>query len=289
VRFSVVLPVPGSASPDQVLDFASTAEELGYEAVYMNSRVALPVNVESPHPYTPDGRPPWPPDINWPDTFVLLSFIAARTKRLRFGPAVVPVIVTHPLALAKHCATLDIYSGGRLDLGLGAGWMLEEAHAVARSADHRWLRLQETIDILRLAWSSDTFSYEGRCYQIPAVGQHPHPAQGDALPIWVGGHGERALEIAARSGCGLFLWGYWPPEKVADYVRRVRAVRLGTPVATLISLTADTGHLDQTVAGMERAGADVLVLSGRFADLEQRLDAIRRFAAEFLPTLRASR
>ena len=167
--------------------------------------------------------------------------------------------------------------------------MLEEAHAVARSADHRWLRLQETIDILRLAWSSDTFSYEGRCYQIPAVGQHPHPAQGDALPIWVGGHGERALEIAARSGCGLFLWGYWPPEKVADYVRRVRAVRFGTPVATLISLTADTGHLDQTVAGMERAGADVLVLSGRFADLEQRLDAIRRFAAEFLPTLRASR
>ena len=289
MRFSVVLPVPGPASPDQVLDFASTAEELGYEAVYMNSRVALPVNVESPHPYTPDGRPPWPPDINWPDTFVLLSFIAARTKRLRFGPAVVPVIVTHPLTLAKHCATLDIYSGGRLDLGLGAGWMLEEAHAVARSADHRWLRLQETIDILRLAWSSDTFSYEGRCYQIPAVGQHPHPAQGDALPIWVGGHGERALEIAARSGCGLFLWGYWPPEKVADYVRRVRAVRFGTPVATLISLTADTGHLDQTVAGMERAGADVLVLSGRFADLEQRLDAIRRFAAEFLPTLRASR
>ena len=82
---------------------------------------------------------------------MVFSAIAARTGRLRFGPAVIPVITTHPLVLAKQAATLDAYSGGRLELGLGAGWMLEEVRAIDRPTDRRWRRLEETIEILRLA------------------------------------------------------------------------------------------------------------------------------------------
>jgi probable F420-dependent oxidoreductase len=281
MRFGAILPVPGQASPAQVLDFAVAAEDSGFDAVYMNSRVARPVRIESRHPYTPDGSPPWPPDVNWPDTFVLFSFIAARTTRLRFGPAVAPVIVTHPLTLAKQAATLDVYSGGRLELGLGAGWMLEEAEAVARPVDRRWRRLEETIEILRLAWSSATFSYEGSCYRVSEVGQHPHPVQGARLPIWIGGHGQRALEIAARSGAGLFLWGGYLPEKAAGYVRRVREMNPATKVATLVHLTAQPDGVDRTISELESAGIDLMVVSARLASYDERLEAIRNFGARF--------
>jgi probable F420-dependent oxidoreductase len=284
VRFSLILPLPAPTSAKQVLEFAEAADELGYHAVYMNSRVARPVEIESAHPYMPDGRAPWPPDINWPDAFVVFSTISARTTRLRFGPAVVPVIVTHPLALAKQAATLDVYSGGRLELGLGAGWMLEEAHAVARPADRRWQRLEETIDILRLSWSRDTFSYKGRCYEFSAVGQHPHPMQGDRVPIWIGGHGQRALEITAHFGAGLFLWGGYPPEKVAEYVQRVHALSRDVPVATLIDSTTPFEDFDGLIGAMEKAGADMLVLSRFPGKFGAHLDVIRRFADRYLAT-----
>jgi probable F420-dependent oxidoreductase len=282
MRFGAILPVPGPASPDDVLAFAAAAEELGYHSVWMNSRVVRPVIMEDRHPYMPDGKPPWPPTENWPDAFVVFSFIAARTSRLRFGPAVVPVINTHPLILAKQAATLDAYSGGRLELGLGAGWLLEEAAAMGHPTDHRSARLREAIDILRLAWSRDTFSYSGKHWVIPSVGLHPHPAQGEKVPLWIGGHGQRALEIAADAGCGVYLWGGYPPEKVANYVTRIRAIKPDVPVATVVSLTATEGRWSQLVAEMEAAGADLVVISGRFDSAAQRLDAVRRFGEELV-------
>ena len=278
MRFSLILPVPGPASPAQVIEFAEVADELGYHAAYMNSRVARPVEIESPHPYMPDGRPPWPPEINWPDAFVVFSAIAARTKRLRFGPMVVPVIVTHPVTLAKQSASLDAYSGGRLELGLGAGWMLEEAEVVARPIDRRWGRLAETIEILRLAWTRETFSYHGSCYQFLEIGQHPHPVQGGRLPIWIGGHGQRALEIAARFDAGLFLWGGYPPEEVADYVRRLRALGSDAPVATLIDVRTPPDQFGELIAAMEDAGTDMVVLSRHPGEFAEHMSVIRKFA-----------
>ena len=281
MRFSLILPIPGPASPDQVLEFAETADELGYHGVYMNSRVARPVGIASKHPYMPDGRAPWPVSVNWPDTFVVFSSIAARTRRLRFGPMVVPVIVTHPLVLAKQAASLDAYSSGRFELGLGAGWMVEEAVAVGRATDRRWRRLEESIEILRMAWTLETVSYSGQCYEFPAMGTYPHPVQGDRLPIWIGGHGQRALEIAARFGAGVFLWGGYPAEKVADYVRRVRALSSDVPVATLIDAGTPAAEWQALVASIEAAGAEMIVLS-RLSDYDRHLQVIREFAARFL-------
>ena len=282
MRFSLILPIPGPATPDQVLDFAQAADELGYHAVYMNSRVARPMELRSPHPYMPDGRAPWALDINWPDAFVVFSAIAARTKRLRFGPAVVPVIVTHPLTLAKQAATLDAYSNGRVELGLGAGWMLEEAQAIDRPTDRRWRRLEETIEILRLAWSGDSVSYSGTCYRFPGMGQHPHPVQGGKLPLWIGGHGQRALQIAARYGTGVFLWGGYEPEKVADYVGRIRALSSDVPVATLIDSSTPPRDFEQLLTAMRDAGADMVVLSRLPTDEGRHLTVIRDFASRFL-------
>jgi probable F420-dependent oxidoreductase len=282
VRFSLILPIPGPAAPEQVLEFAEAADELGFHGVYMNSRVALPADVASPHPYAPDGRAPWAIDINWPDAFVVFSALAACTRRLRFGPVVVPVIVTHPLVLAKQAATLDAYSGGRLELGLGAGWMLEEVRAIDRPTDKRWRRLEETIEILRLAWTSDTVAYAGKCYQFPAMGTYPHPVQGDKVPIWIGGHGPRAIEIAARFNTGLFLWGGYAPEKVADYVRRARQLSASVPVATLVDVATPPDEWGRLIGDMDRAGADMMVLSRPSVEGGKHLKVIKDFAARFL-------
>lgn len=238
MRFGAVLPIPGDASPREVIEFARVAEKLGYDSVWMNSRVVRPVSMSSRHPYTPDGVAPWPATVNWPDAFVVFSCIASVTKRLRFVPGVVPLINTHPLILAKQAATLDAYSDGRLELGIGAGWLLEEAAALGHATDHRWGRVEEAIDILRLAWSRPTFSYEGRFWRIPEVGLHPHPAQGERLPIWIGARGDRGLRVAGNKRAGLFLWGGTPPDQVADYTMRLRSIDAAAPVAVLMSLTA---------------------------------------------------
>ena len=282
MRFGVVLPVPGDASPSAVVEFARLAEDLGYDSVWMNSRVVRPVVMTSRHPYVPDGTPPWPPTVNWPDAFVVFSAIGARTTRLRLSPGVVPLINTHPLLLAKQAATLDAYSGGRLELGIGAGWLLEEGEALGHPTDHRWGRVEEAIDILRLAWSQPTFSYHGRFWRIPEVGLHPHPVQGSQLPLWIGAKGDRGLRVAASKEAGLFLWGGPAPAQVAEYVRRVRELRPNTPVATTFALSTGTDAWGETIRAIEDAGADVVVLGGRFANIDDRQDAIGRFAREFI-------
>ena len=240
MRFGVVLPIPGDASPHEVIDFACVVEKLGYDSVWMNSRVVRPVVMKDRHPYATDGIPPWPPTINWPDPFVVFSCIAARTTRLRLVPGVVPLINTHPLILAKQAASLDAYSDGRLELGIGAGWLLEEATALGHPTDHRWGRVEEAIDILRLAWSEPTFSDAGRFWRIPEVGLHPHPIQ-RGLPIWIGAKGERGVRAAGSRHAGLFLWGGPTPNEVAGYVRRFRTVDQDGAVATTFVLTAAPG------------------------------------------------
>lgn len=83
MRFSLILPIPGPASPEQVLGFAETADELGYYAAHMNSRTTLPVAIYSRHPYMADGRAPWPPDMNWPDTFVVSALVSSPSTQKR--------------------------------------------------------------------------------------------------------------------------------------------------------------------------------------------------------------
>src|SRR5207249_9609316 len=106
-------------------------------------------------PYNATGRPGWDATTPWGDAFISLTLAAAITERVRLGPSLIPLIITDPLTLAKQAATLDVYSEGRLELGIGAGWLVEEAQALGRPTDHRLGRLEETIEILRLGpWAS---------------------------------------------------------------------------------------------------------------------------------------
>jgi len=259
------------------------AEDLGYDSLWTPAHTAIPLHFESRYPYNATGRPGWDATTPWGDAFISLALAAAITERVRLGPSLIPLIITDPLTLAKQAATLDVYSEGRLELGIGAGWLVEEAQALGRPTDHRLGRLEETIEILRLAWSHETFSYQGRYWSFPEVGVNPRPVQGDRLPIWIGGQGQRALEIAARHGCGLMLW-FAEPDAVRDYLARLRSAGGVGPVAVAMRLAQNAGRwLDLTRAYAE-SGADLLILTG-YGHGSRLTEELEQFGSEVLPRL----
>jgi alkanesulfonate monooxygenase SsuD/methylene tetrahydromethanopterin reductase-like flavin-dependent oxidoreductase (luciferase family) len=195
------------------------------------------------------------------------------------GVAVVPLITTNPITLAKQSATIDLLSNGRFELGVGAGWLVEEGEALGNPVDHRTARLEETIDVLRLAWSRPTFRYDGRFIKVPEVGVNPRPLQAERLPLWIGGHGDAAIKIAAKRDAGLFVW-LQSAERVAEYGRKLRALRADAPLAASVWTPVNERRWDDQVSAMERAGVDLMVLGRRYD--ERTVAELERFADAFI-------
>src|SRR5438445_255649 len=113
-------------SRETVLGVAQNAERLGFDSVWTNSHTVVPASFKPRYPYAEDGVPSWTAMTAWADAMVTLGFVAATTERVRLGVAVVPLIITDPITLAKQSATVAPLSNGRLELGLGAGRPLGE-------------------------------------------------------------------------------------------------------------------------------------------------------------------
>src|SRR5437870_12593516 len=265
---------------ETVLGVAQNAERLGFDSVWTNSHTVVPASFKPRYPYAEDGVPSWNAMTAWADAMVTLGFVAAATERVRLGVAVVPLIITDPITLAKQSATIDLLSNGRLELGLGAGWLLEEGEALGHPTDHRQARLEETIDVLRLAWTKPTFSYDGRFVKVPEVGVHPQPPQGERLPLWIGGQGDAAVRIAAEHDAGLFIW-LQTAERVAEYGRSLRALRPGAPLAACVWTSQDERLWQGQVRPMEDGGVDPMVLGRRYD--HRPVSQLQAFPAAFIP------
>src|SRR5438046_6821489 len=124
-------------SRETVLGVARTAERLGFDSVWTNSHTVVPASFKPRYPYSEDGLPSWNAKTAWADAMITLGFVAAATERVRLGVAVVPLIITDPITLAKQAATIDVLSNGRFELGLGAGWLVEEGQARGDTTAHR--------------------------------------------------------------------------------------------------------------------------------------------------------
>jgi probable F420-dependent oxidoreductase len=281
VRFGLTLPNPFGPSRDSVLTVVRAAERLGFDSVWTNSHTVVPTVFAPRYPYNDTGVPPWDATSTWADAMMLLAFAAAATERVRLGVAVVPLITTNPITLAKQSATIDLLSNGRFELGVGAGWLVEEGQALGNPVDHRTARLEETIDVLRLAWSRPTFRYEGRFIKVPEVGVNPRPPQGERLPLWIGGHGDAAIKYAAARDAGLFVW-LQSAERVAEYGRKLRALRADAPLVASVWTPVNERRWDEQVTAMERAGVELLVLGRRYD--ERTVAELERFADTFIPS-----
>ena len=249
------LPKNHAAGSAALREFVLLGEELGFDSLWIDAHAVIPASVTSQYDLAALGRPTFGPTVFFPDPFVELAFAAALTSRVRLGTAVVPLTSSHPLLLAKQAATLDVVSDGRMELGLGAGWLMEEAHVLGHPTDHPSGRLAEAIQLLREAWRDGSFEWHGRYFSIPPVGTYPSPLQGAQLPLWIGGHGRAAERLAAASDAGLILSRVSPAQ-----VQQRRARQAGLRVGVTLTLHGGPEDWRRAVVDYAKAGTDLLIL-----------------------------
>ncbi len=157
---------------------------------------------------TPGGRQPTGPDGTWLEPLTVLSAIAATTDRVRIGTAILLAALRRPAVLAKTAATLDVISGGRLDLGVGVGWQKEEYDVVGLDFADRGRTLDETLAICHTLWTEQSASYRSDTIEFADVHQMPKPLQAGGVPIWVSGTANRSVaRRLIRFGTGWIPWG----------------------------------------------------------------------------------
>jgi len=168
-----------------ILDQIVRAEALGWDDVWV-----------SEHHFCDDDY--------LPSVFPIAAAIAARTQRIRIGIGLLILPFHDPLQVAENAAVVDILSGGRLELGIGGGYRVEEFAGFAIDPDERAGRLNEALPLLRRLFNGETFSHSGKYYQYGEVSLRPLPVQGAHLPIWAGGTTPAAIRRAAKH-CDGFL------------------------------------------------------------------------------------
>lgn len=192
MELSIALPTSGAwATPENVSAVARAAEEAGFRGLWTFQRVLYPVGTDMPAVYR-----------SVLDPLVSLGFAAAVTSRVRLGVAVVNGPFYAPAVLAKQLAALDVLSAGRLDAGIGLGWLPEEFEAVGVPMAQRGRRFDEFLDCLDSLLTGDPVSFEGQFYRVPASHVLPRPVQHPRPPIYIGGSSEPAYRRAGSRGDG---------------------------------------------------------------------------------------
>jgi probable F420-dependent oxidoreductase len=206
----------------EILPVARMLDEAGYDGVISADHMVYPRELSSPYPDSPTGKPGWPPETPWPDTWVLTGAMAAVTSRLRFSNAVY-IAPSRPLVeVAKLVATASVLSDGRVSLGVGVGWMREEYELMGQDFTTRGKRLDEMIPALRALWQGGWVSWSGAHYQVPEMMIEPHPPA--PVPIMCGGESDAALRRAARMCDGWVGYAYaW--DDAVRYAEKLHALR----------------------------------------------------------------
>jgi probable F420-dependent oxidoreductase len=204
MEFGLHLPNAGPfANGPDIVRTARRAEELGFHSVWLFDHLFTPAHLDSKYPYSPDGSYPMVPEFPFFDPVAVMGVLAGVTQTIRFGTRVLIATYRHPVVLAKELATIDAVAGGRMILGVGAGWMTEEFDAVDVSTEDRFTRMDEHVALMRSAWQQGVSEHRGRFYSHVKAGFAPQPpGPGNTIPLLVGGHGDAALRRAARYGDG---------------------------------------------------------------------------------------
>jgi probable F420-dependent oxidoreductase len=219
VLLGFALPVSGSwATPANCLHVARTAEELGYSSLWTFQRLLSPLD---------GGLPTLAPQYrSVHDPLAVLAFAAGQTVGVRLGVAVVNMPYYPPLVLAKMLTTIDHLSRGRLDVGLGIGWLPPEMEAVGTGMERRGARADDYLRCLRAIWADDVVDHRGEFYRVPRSRVDPKPVQRPHPPILLGGGAEAALRRAGRAADG------WISSSQADLARIDQSIDVVRGAAT---------------------------------------------------------
>jgi probable F420-dependent oxidoreductase len=247
--------------PERMAAVARSAEDLGFESVWVPEHLVLPTRIASRYPYAPDGVPPFSPDAPHLDPLILLTHVAAATSTLRLGTNIYLLPLRHPLVAARLAMSVDVLSGGRLTLGVGVGWLEEEFQASGVDFRTRAARTRECVWAVKALWTEPEPEFHGRFFSFGPVRFEPKPVQKPHPPIVFGGESEAALRRAAALGDGWYGVGH-TPDSAAAQARKLRALlaaagRAGAPFELTVSHAGGVlgaGDLDRyAAAGIDRA------------------------------------
>ncbi len=271
---------------DTALEICRAAEESGFESLWGGEHVILPTSIESSYPYTADGKIPAEPETPIPDPLIWLAFAAAAAPTMRLGTCILIVPQRNPLILAKELATLDRLSGGRVELGLGVGWMKEEFDALGVSWERRGARNDEYIAAMRALWAGPHAEFHGEFVDFPPVTCSPRPVQ-ESIPVLVGGDSDAAISRAVRIADGYFP-GEGDTERLTALLARLNAAAEAAdrdPAEIEINAMF-SNHMGDPLAGVEQLtelGVGRIMVPAFFFAGPGGMDRLRDFGERVIP------
>ncbi|WP_193613923.1 TIGR03619 family F420-dependent LLM class oxidoreductase [Nocardioides lijunqiniae] len=286
MRFSIVTAFQPC---DQLVPLARAADELGYHAISVPDHVVDLEVLETPYPYTPDGKRRWDTDSEWPDPWVLIGTLAAVTTRVRFFTSVYVNALRNPFQVAKTVGTAAVLSGDRVALGVGIGWCREEFELLGQDFRTRGRRTDEGLALMKALWQPGWTEFEGEFYSAPRMMMNPSPAA--PIPIYVGGLSEVAFARAARHDG--WVGDIYTVEQAVAHARRLQEVRDeqgATGDFQVITALSDAFLPEHFVAAEEGGVTEVWTMPwayyhGLDATLAQKIDGMERFAADVIVPL----
>lgn len=244
------------ADHEAAVRVAQHAEAAGFDSVWTGEHLVLPD--PPPSGFT------FPPTLPLLDTVVSLSFLAANTSSITLASGIIVLPLRNPVVLAKELASLDVVSGGRLVVGLGAGYVAAEFEAVGVALSERGGRMDDYIDAMRALWSSDQPHHRGRFVSFAGVAAHPRPVQRPGPPLVIGGESPGALRRAITRGNGWYGFNVDPTfaRQCVDALGKAASEHERPPELGELELTiTPVGALDQAaVEHYEQLGIHRLVL-----------------------------
>ncbi len=220
--------------PEYIAQAGAMVEELGFHSLWVPEHVLFFPDYASRYPYTEDGKLQGDPK-SLIDPLTALTFVAAHTSTIRLGTGICLVPQRNPVYTAKQIADLDYLSGGRVDFGIGIGWLREEFEALGVPWEDRAGRTLECVEVMKTLWCDEVSHYEGNYFSIKQAYQNPKPVQKPHPPLLFGGESNAALKRVATLGDGWYGFNLTP-------------ARLEQHLATLDGLLAEENrHRDEIV------------------------------------------
>ncbi|NQW18012.1 MAG: LLM class F420-dependent oxidoreductase [Chloroflexi bacterium] len=303
-----------SASPEALIRLAQRGEQLGFDIVTIPDHVVIPSDIASRYPYSEDGAFAGAAAGETLEQLTVTTFLAANTSKIRLLTSIMVLPHRPPVLAAKTLATIDVLSGGRLIVGVGAGWMKEEFEALgAPPFEHRGTVSGEYLESFKEMWTSDAPNYDGKYAKVSDITFLPKPVQKPHPPIWVGGESPPAIRRAGQHGDAWYPIGNNPrfpmdsADRLAAAMAAVRdqaesagrdpadmdfAFSAGWYNDTDVQIDSDgnrrifTGNPEQ-VAGDIRQFRDLgvrhLIVGLQGASTDESIERMERFASEVRP------
>ena len=264
MKFGLCVPNFGAKITSRdLVTLAVAAEDGGFDSVFVTDHVIMPESEKEPYG-------------ELLEPFVTLSYIAAKTSTLKLGTSILVIPQRNPILVAKQVAALDQFSGGRVILGLGAGWAAEEFRFLNADFRARGKVFDESIALMRKLWTEDRVNFSGRFFKVSRAVFLPKPVQ-TLVPIWIGGTSDAAITRAAKLGDGWHPNGL-DPEHLKGGVDMIR--KSGRDITISMRITTDVRKKrDEYISA---TGERRVSLSGDKSEISARLDEYAQAGLDYL-------